>query len=156
MNLVKQLGPDADADAIHALLHDAFAYMADRIDPPSSLLRLTAQGIREFAQQNILLAIFGADKTPLACLFVTVKPDHIYLGKWAVHPDHRGQGYAKALLDWVETNAGQAQYLELETRIELVENHAYFARQGFVITAETRHPGYTRTTGLTMRKTLSA
>ena len=143
-----------DADAFLALLHAAFAYMGNRIDPPSSLHRLTPQTIRDFASDNVLLAILDANKSPLACLFVTKNPDHLYLGKWAVHPDHQGKGYARALLNWVEAQPGNAQYIELETRIELTENHAYFQRQGFAITGETRHPGYTRTTGLTMRKPL--
>jgi phosphinothricin acetyltransferase len=44
--------------------------------------------------------------------------------------------------------------LELETRIELTENHATFARMGFIKTAETAHPGYERPTSIKMRATV--
>jgi len=42
--------------------------------------------------------------------------------------------------------------LELETRIELVENHAAFAAMGFAKTEETAHTGFDRTTGITMQR----
>ena len=41
--------------------------------------------------------------------------------------------------------------LELSTRIELVENHATFARMGFAKTAETAHEGFDRPTSIVMR-----
>jgi len=41
--------------------------------------------------------------------------------------------------------------LELETRVELTENHAAFARMGFIKTAETSHEGFDRTTSIVMR-----
>jgi hypothetical protein len=44
--------------------------------------------------------------------------------------------------------------LELQTRIELTENHALFRHLGFVQTAATAHPGYTRPTTLTFRHPL--
>lgn len=43
-------------------------------------------------------------------------------------------------------------YLELETRIELLENHATFAALGFVRVTESAHPGFSRPTSITMRK----
>ena len=46
-------------------------------------------------------------------------------------------------------------YLELDTRIELVENHDAFAAMGFVTTAERAHEGYDRPTFVTMRKQLT-
>ena len=44
--------------------------------------------------------------------------------------------------------------LELETRIELTENHETFAAMGFVRTAEHAHAGYDRPTSITMKKPL--
>src|SRR6185295_4788841 len=44
--------------------------------------------------------------------------------------------------------------MELDTRIELVENHKTFAAFGFVKTAERSHAGYTRATFITMQKAL--
>ncbi len=45
--------------------------------------------------------------------------------------------------------------LELETRIELTENHDTFAALGFVKTGEHAHDGYDRPTFITMRKRLA-
>ncbi|MFD2855215.1 hypothetical protein ACFSZS_11105 [Seohaeicola zhoushanensis] len=45
--------------------------------------------------------------------------------------------------------------VELQTRIELVENHAAFARMGFVKTGESSHEGYDRVTTLTMQRPVS-
>ena len=44
--------------------------------------------------------------------------------------------------------------LELQTRIELVANHATFARMGFVEVARTAHEGFDRPTSITYRKAL--
>ena len=44
------------------------------------------------------------------------------------------------------------RFLELQTRIELTENHATFGALGFKKIAETAHPGYSRPTSITMRK----
>jgi hypothetical protein len=43
-------------------------------------------------------------------------------------------------------------YLELETRIELLENHKTFAALGFAKVAENAHPGFNRPTSITMRR----
>lgn len=42
--------------------------------------------------------------------------------------------------------------IELQVRIELTRNRAVFEKLGYRKIAETAHPGYTRTTSITMRK----
>jgi hypothetical protein len=44
-------------------------------------------------------------------------------------------------------------HLELQTRVELTENHATFRAMGFVETGRTAHPGYDRTS-ITFRRAL--
>jgi len=44
--------------------------------------------------------------------------------------------------------------LELDTRIELTENHQTFAALGFVKTGEHAHDGYDHPTFITMQKSL--
>ena len=46
--------------------------------------------------------------------------------------------------------------LELQVRIELVENQQAFAKMGFVKVSENCHPGYGCVTEITMQKILSA
>ena len=93
-----------------------------------------------------------------ACIFLSKKPGCLYLGKLAVVSDARGQGLGTRLVEVAAQRASALGYhiLELQTRIELVENHQIFAAMGFVKTAETAHPGYDRVTSITMRKVLDA
>jgi len=98
-----------------------------------------------------------ADHTrPVACAFLTRRIDHLYIGKLAVLPGFRGKGFARQLIDDAAKRAAADgfRYLELETRIELTENHAAFAKLGFVKTAETSHPGFERPTSITMQRQL--
>ncbi|MBI1217306.1 MAG: GNAT family N-acetyltransferase [Rhodobacteraceae bacterium] len=144
-----------DWGAVLALIRDAFAGMEGRIDPPSSMHRLTEADIAAQAETGEVWVIEAAG-APVACIFLTVKPGSLYLGKLAVADDWRGRGLARRL---VETAAARARALglpalELQTRVELTENHATFRAMGFTMTAATAHEGYTRPTSLTFRKPL--
>jgi phosphinothricin acetyltransferase len=44
--------------------------------------------------------------------------------------------------------------LELQTRVELIENHKTFGALGFEKVAETAHPGYSRPTSITMQRSI--
>ncbi|WP_010142013.1 GNAT family N-acetyltransferase [Oceanicola sp. S124] len=102
------------------------------------------------------LWILPPAEAPLACMVLTVKPDHLYLGKLAVAETARGQGLARRMMDHAEARA-RALFLprlRLQTRIELVENHATFRHLGFVEIARTAHPGYDQPTSLTFEKIL--
>ena len=133
------------------LIQTSFAYMEDRIAPPSSMHRLSVPTIAKQCQFGEVWCI-GAPLT--ACVFLTPKPDCLYLGKLAVASEVRGQGLARILVDHAVDRAralGLAA-VELQTRVELVENHAAFTRMGFARTGESAHPGYDRPTSLTMRR----
>ena len=43
-------------------------------------------------------------------------------------------------------------HLELQTRVELVANHATFTAMGFVETGRTAHKGYARPTSITYQR----
>ena len=139
-----------DWSAILRLIQTEFAYMEGRIDPPSSMLTLTEAAIA--AQPEVWVA----GKPPLACMFLMQKDDALYLGKLAVAASHRGQGLARRMIHLAEDRARQKglRALELQTRIELVENHAAFAALGFVKTARAAHKGYDHPTTLTFRKAI--
>jgi predicted N-acetyltransferase YhbS len=144
-----------DWEAILRLVQESFAYMEGRIDPPSSMHRLTAKAIAEQAQKGEVWVI-EENGAPVACLFLTPRPDALYLGKLAVANTHRGKGLARRLVEQAETRARALNLpaLELQSRIELTGNHAAFAAMGFVQLGATAHPGYDRPTSLTFRKTL--
>lgn len=140
-----------DWPALLALIHRAFAGMDGRIDPPSSLYRLTPQTVAEHARHGEIWVI-GAPV--VACVFLTPQTDALYVGKLAVDPPEQGRGHARRLLDQAARRANALGFreLELQTRVELLENHAVFQRLGFRQVAATAHPGFDRPTSLTFRK----
>ena len=150
---VRRAPPDfADWERVRALILAAFAYMEGRINPPSSALRLTAQSMKADAEKGaLLLAERGGEL--VGCVFAQVKGDALYIGKLAVRPGLQGEGIGRKLVDAARTEARRLGLgmLELQTRVELTENHATFARMGFVKTGETAHDGFDRPTSITMR-----
>ena len=145
----------SDWSALLALLRESFAYMEARIDPPSSLQEMGVAELRSKAQKESLI-IASDDAGLVGCAFVAVKPDCVYVGKLAVAERVRGRGVARKIMGLAESLAGEngRQFLELQTRVELTENHRAFAALGFEKVAETTHPGYRRPTSITMRKRL--
>lgn len=137
------------------LLHRAFAYMDARIDPPSSLHRLTIARIREDAAADGLIGAF-VDEVLVGCAFVKPDGNALYVGKLAIDPSCQWQGIGKLLLAEAERRAVERGLpaLILQTRVELSENHRAFARVGFVKTGETAHDGYDRPTSITMTKVI--
>jgi ribosomal protein S18 acetylase RimI-like enzyme len=138
------------------MLHEAFAYMEKRIDPPSSLHRFTPASIAGKTKDETLFLATEGDEL-VGCVFARRQGDALYIGKLAVRTDRQGAGIGRRLMDAAERLARESGLpcMELETRIELVENHAAFAAMGFVKTAETSHQGYDRPTAVTMRKRLA-
>ena len=142
-----------DFDTLHQLLVNAFAYMEERIDPPSSLHRLSPAGLREKAADEwLVLALQGHEL--VGCLFARETDDAVYIGKVAVRESVRAQGIGAKLLERAEELALQHAYswLELEVRVELTENHRFFESHGFVRCGENAHQGYTRPTSFTFHK----
>lgn len=135
------------------LIRDSFAYMDGVIDPPSSAHLLTVENLQTKAQDELGFAAFLGDELA-GCVFIKEKEGHFYLGKLAVAPAFEGQGIGRKLMEEAEQQAvarGKPE-LELQTRIELTRNHAVFEKLGFRKIAETSHPGFDRTTSITMRK----
>lgn len=85
-----------DWASVLALIRAAFAYMDGVIDPPSSMHRLTEGDIARQAREG---EVWVLGTPPVACMFLTVKDDWLYLGKLAVASDQRGKGHARRLVD---------------------------------------------------------
>lgn len=143
-------------DGILNLVQTSFAYMDARINPPSSMHKMTVEMIAHHADENEIWVIEDG-VIPIACIFLTPKEHTLYVGKLAVSTDYRGKGLARILIAKAEERTLQSGFklLELQTRIELIENHAAFSKMGFVKTAEGSHPGFDRPTDITMQKELS-
>ena len=142
---------DPVVPGILELIQRTFAYMEPRIDPPSSMHRLTVASIQEQCTSGEVWAI---GKPPLACVFFTEQTECLYVGKLAVCDTARGKGYARKLIDLAEGLARTRGLpaLELNTRIELVENHQTFQSLGFVKVGKGKHDGFSRPTYIVMRK----
>ena len=144
-------GADTDWDAVLGLIRAEFAHMAGRIDPPSSMHDLTEAAVAAQAQSGEVWLIGTA---PAACVFLSARPPVLYVGKLAVAAPMRRQGLAQALMAVADARARALSLpvLQLQTRIELVENHAVFTAMGFHQTAATAHPGFDRPTSLTFER----
>jgi len=96
-----------DWQAILTLIQTEFAFMEGRIDPPSSMHRLTLGTISDHAQTG---EIWAMGPTPIACVFLTPKPDVLYVGKLAVAASHRRHGLARILIELAATRARRCGY----------------------------------------------
>ncbi|GAA6200334.1 GNAT family N-acetyltransferase [Aquicoccus sp. SU-CL01552] len=155
MEAPERLLPDDPRLAqVLALIRESFAYMDGRIDPPSSMHRLTLEGL---SNQAGTAEVWALGHPVAACVVLTPRPDCLYLGKLAVDPRQRGTGLARRLVDLAVARARALglPVLELQVRVELAENHAAFARLGFARTGETTHAGYDRPTSITMRRAVA-
>ena len=148
---VKVLADSIAVPAILALLQRSYAYMEARIDPPSSMHRLSIERIREQCASG---EVWTIGEPPCACMFLTEKPGRLNIGKVAVDADMRGRGYAKRLAELAAVRAKEKGLptLELETRIELHEIHEIYRRLGFVQIGEGTHAGFNRPTFVVMQK----
>ncbi|WP_349959021.1 GNAT family N-acetyltransferase [Rhizobium sp. ZPR3] len=143
-------------DALLDLILASFAYMNGRIDPPSSALALTPETLKTKAIGEIAYAALDGERL-VGCIFCRPEAESLYVGKLAVLPAAQGKGIGKRLLVLAEARARDLglKDLRLETRIELIDNHATFAAWGFRKTAENRHAGFDRTTSIEMRKAIA-
>lgn len=138
------------------LLRASFQYMDGRIDPPSSIHRLTVNGMRAHCNSGGEIWVVG--RPLVGCMFLKPKLNCLYLGKIAVEHRMRGQGVCRAMIDHAERRAAELGLpsLELETRVELAENHRVFSRLGFTVVSTGMHEGYDRPTDFLLRKKINS
>jgi GNAT superfamily N-acetyltransferase len=153
MRIVTSPTQFTDWASLLELLQGAFAHMDSRIDPPSSLHRMGIEELRSKAQrESLILATDGSEL--VGCAFAAVRQDCVYVSKLAVVEHARGRGVARQIMAAAESLARDngRPAVEIQTRVELVENHETFAALGFARVGETAHAGYSRPTSITMRK----
>jgi GNAT superfamily N-acetyltransferase len=133
------------------LTRRTFAYMDGLVHPPSSIHHLTLDKLR--TQAN-LAEIWSSGSPLLASMILTPKRHALYVGKLCVDERSRGKGLSRMMLAHatVRAIALKLPALELETRIELRDNHAAFQVMGFVEVARTSHQGFDHPTALTFRR----
>ncbi|MCB2114827.1 MAG: GNAT family N-acetyltransferase [Rhodobacteraceae bacterium] len=149
----RRLTPRDAMTPVLSLIRESFAYMDGVIDPPSSMHRLTEADLARQAEEAEIWVLEDLGET-VACVTLTPRADHLYIGKLAVAETHRGRGLSRQLVSHAEARAKALDLdtLELQSRVELTQNHAAFRAMGFGKTGESAHPGYDRATSLTFRK----
>jgi ribosomal protein S18 acetylase RimI-like enzyme len=140
-----------DAATLAALIRLSFAAQDVRTDPPPSALHETADSVRR------LLAVGGGIITgdpPIAGLIWSEVEGALYVGRLAVHPNHRRAGLARRLLAAAEEVARSRALngITLSTRLVLGSNRRLFASCGFIEGSTHSHPGYDRPTFVEMMK----
>jgi ribosomal protein S18 acetylase RimI-like enzyme len=145
----------ADWIVLFDVVRHAYAFMEGRIDPPSSLSRMSPESLQRKARYEKLFLAWKDDRL-VGCLFLRDMKDHLYLGKLAIDPRYQGQGIGQLMMDYCKEFALSEGYreIELQVRVELIENQVFFKLNGFVQTGTTSHTGYTKPTSITMRCTL--
>ncbi len=153
--MLRRAGHREDWSQLMVVLHESFAGMAGRIDPPTSLERLTVADLAEIAVRDEIWVI---GRPVVATVTLTQREGFLYMGKLAVTPAARHEGHGRRLIDLAMARAKSLGLPELmlETRVELVENHAFFRHLGFVETARRAHAGFDRPTTVEFRKRVSA
>jgi N-acetylglutamate synthase-like GNAT family acetyltransferase len=142
-------------DELLTLILSSFAYMDGVIDPPSSAHRLTLASLAQKTRDEMAFIAMDGRRL-IGCIFLKPERGCLYIGKLAVSPEMQGKGIGLRLLNVAEATAREhgMPALRLETRIELLANHASFARWGFEKTGESSHPGFARITSIEMTKQL--
>lgn len=148
----RAMRPGEDFGPVLALIRGAFADMDGRIDPPSSMHRLTEADLARAATTGEVWVV-EEDGRPIATATLDFSQNRVYLGKLAVRGDWRRKGLARALVRRARRRAKDLGLpaVEIRTRIELTENHRAFEAMGFVRAGESAHPGYDRPTSVLYR-----
>jgi ribosomal protein S18 acetylase RimI-like enzyme len=146
----------AEAERLLAIEQTAFAPYRALLDPPSSVFRETPDVIRQKMGEGAFLVACEGDQI-IGMVFLQPHADHVYLGRLSVLPAWQGRGVARALIAAVEGRARAlgAPAIRLAVRVALPQLIATYARQGFQVISEHRHPGYAHTTFVTMEKRLT-
>ena len=150
-------GDAGEIAAVVALIRGAFAEHLDRLDPPPSAVKETAESITALLERETgLVAETGG--VVVGCLFLQRRDGgDIYLGRVAVARQHRRGGVGRALIAAAEAEARRlgARRLTLGVRLALDGNRRFFASLGFAEGALHAHPGYDKPTWVEMTKTIA-
>lgn len=133
------------------VIRAAFAVMEGRIDPLSSLGDLTSECLSQSAAQaEVWVGAMTAFDPVAGTVILTPKDKVLFVGKLAVR-EHRMR-LGRAVMALAEAGASGFGWLELQSRVELVEVNAMFKALGFREVGRTTHEGYVLPTSILFHK----
>ncbi|MEM6825297.1 MAG: GNAT family N-acetyltransferase [Pseudomonadota bacterium] len=147
--------PRPTGQVLHRLLAQAFSHMEGRIDPPSSMTRMDPAAVSSKCGSGDLVIARREDRV-VGCLFAEQCGTTYHLGKIAVVHHLRQRGIARAMVEAAADRAAALglNALQLQSRVELTENHAAFNAMGFRQSGSYTHPGFEQPTSLVFTRPL--
>ncbi|WP_252311258.1 GNAT family N-acetyltransferase [Sinobaca sp. H24] len=113
---IKKAGA-SQAGTIKKIMHEAFEEY-NRFDPPSGAMKETEESIsHSLTEEREWAAVLYENGSPLGMVRVKEEETRLYFMRLSVVPEARGRGYAKALIDWVETEAENAGKSEVYCKV---------------------------------------
>jgi ribosomal protein S18 acetylase RimI-like enzyme len=157
MSLIFKQATEEDAPDVHALIQLAFGEYRDSIPVSPGALNDTLEAITDAVRKGTTIILLDGElelldgiitypSTENAQLVGTARyetrPDYLYVGRVAVHPDHRRQGIGASLMRHIEGLAPSLGYtrLHLETRASMPGNIAFYEGLGYTIVNHTPNP----------------
>jgi L-lactate dehydrogenase (cytochrome) len=118
------------------------------------LKKIDAEALSHKAVDETLILAFDDDELR-GCTYAKDVGLGLYVGKVAVHEHWRG--IARQLLAAAEDLGRREgnEFLELQARIDLIENHRTLTALGLEKTGESSYPSYCKPTSITMRKLIA-
>ncbi len=150
MPFIFKQATEEDAPAVHALIQLAFGEYRDSIPVPPGALNDTLDATVGAVRKGTTIMLLDGElelmhskiivpDTRTAQLVGTARyeprPDYLYVGRVAVHPDHRRRGIGAPLMRHIEGLAPSLGYtrIHLETRASMPGNLAFYEGLGYSI-----------------------
>jgi len=144
-----------DAAAVADLVRLAFSAQPRPTNPPSSALKETAATIIEHLTRGGG-AVLESGGVIAGLVLWNEDEGAFYISRLSVHPERRGQGMARALMEEAEREARRQGFsrMTLGVRLELEENRRFFRSCGFVDASWRSHEGFSEPTWVLMERRL--
>jgi GNAT superfamily N-acetyltransferase len=124
---------EADIMAILAVTRAAYEPYTGRLQPSSSVMRESGEGVRHYLERGGVIVAIAGDEV-IGAVRYEPREDHVYLARLAVLPGWQGRGIGSRLVAAVEewTLLLGLDEVRIGVRLELTENREMYRHLGFV------------------------